>query len=381
MALSALPEELLLRVCSCLHRLDDFYAVMLTSKQLLRISQDVTAGAISRMALRTGDFLPGLRPHSHFLLVATARRLSQWARQSREHRQELKAALKCGVSSLTAFALSVVPVTLDGIRETWRWKNEVLNPLNGRLQLSCGRTSKDDLTSCEDPEVALFQWAIYGELFDHLPSYTDTTAQAGLDSVTRFRYMTYCVPDRNCFYHLGIEAPEWFKATPKSDTEAYNQLSLREALRSELTVKAFREAITYLTDLELSADSGESGAHALYNEESLYVQRVMNSGKHSLEVLRYAGAETQDNAQSLDATSQWLLDLKASQDSIMDAAKMLEDLFDQFNARDPWLDAHVPSLHKDLQFTLWNNMRYEYNIDGWQDDASVDRALKQAIAA
>lgn len=82
LALSTLPEELLLRICSYLHRLDDLYAVTPTFRQLARISRDVPAKMVSRMALETGEFLPGLRSLSHFLLISTVRRLSEWARQS-----------------------------------------------------------------------------------------------------------------------------------------------------------------------------------------------------------------------------------------------------------------------------------------------------------
>lgn len=379
MALSALPEELLLRICSHLHRLDDLYVVMLTSKQLNRISRDVSPAAISRMALQTGDFLPGLRPHRYFLLVSSARPLSDWARHSKQRETRLQIAFKGGMSSLTAFALSAVPITLDDIRETWRWKTEIVNPLGRRLRLSCGRT-EDGFTCCEDAEVALFQWAIYGELFDHLLYVAKPTSAPGLSSVTRFRYLTYCVPDTNCFAHLAIEPPDWFKTIANNDPEAYQQLSLNEALRAELTIDAFAEAIMYLTELELSTMQEDSGPRELRDREFLYVHRVMHSGKRSLEVLHYA-ADSSAPMHCLDAIKQWLSSIASPQDVIIEAAEISNTASGSLNARDPWLDSHKPSLHNDVAYTLWADMRYRYRHDAWGDDVSADRALRRTIAA
>lgn len=74
--------------------------------------------------LRSGtsdsNYYPALRPLSHFLLVAVARRLSQWAVENDVRRRQLKNAMHGGIEQLAAFALGIVPITLHDIRTTWQ---------------------------------------------------------------------------------------------------------------------------------------------------------------------------------------------------------------------------------------------------------------------
>jgi hypothetical protein len=170
--ISALPEELILRVLDSLERLDDLYAIMLTCKQFNRISLDVKAETILRLVLHSGSYFPALRPISHFILVASARRLSEWARAEDERQTRLKATMRGGVTELAALALEVAPMSLEDIRDVWAWKRDSVIPLSQRLELTCGPASRkknpSELTVCEDAELAFFAWTIYGELFDHI---------------------------------------------------------------------------------------------------------------------------------------------------------------------------------------------------------------------
>jgi hypothetical protein len=78
--------------------------------------------------------------------------------------------MKEGVFELAVYATEVVPFTLVDIHATWAWKRDVLLPLSKRLDLTCGPSSQDPLnpvTVCEDVDMALFPWVIYGELFGH----------------------------------------------------------------------------------------------------------------------------------------------------------------------------------------------------------------------
>lgn len=101
-------------------------------------------------------------------------------------------------------------------------------------------------------EVAIFQWVIYSELFDHVLDLTGPINKLGLDSVTRLRYLAYCVPDANCVHYLCLDPPQWFKEIRHPDPEVYQQLSLQQALRTELTHKRFTKAMENLSDQDLT---------------------------------------------------------------------------------------------------------------------------------
>lgn len=378
MMLLNLPEELILRICSHLHRLDDLYAVILSCKTLFRISDDVSPRAISRMALDTGNLLPGLRPCDHFLMTASAHRLPAWVNGSKERLESFTAALQGGMSGLTSFTLSAVPITLDDIRQTWRWKNDIVNPLSKRLHLTCGRRFDDPLTVCEDPELALFQWAIYGELFGHALYPAEPAPVAVFDSVTRFKFLVYCIPDVNSFQTMDLDPPGWFEQLDPTGPEAFQQLSLREAMRADLSEDSFHQAIEDITERHLMTNDHDSN---LRSEDALYVKTVMSSGKKSLEVLRYAMADGTTSEQDLAPVKKWLLELRALQYHVVGAAGPYVDYVERLNAGDPWLKPHAHSLRCDTEYTMWESPVYDV-AGGWQHDPyGAGERLRQAVGA
>ena len=80
--------------------------------------------------------------------------------------------MRGGVTKLVALALDVAPITLKDIREVWTWKTETVIPLSQSLSIPgdprLHDVGKSDFEICEDAELTLFSWAIYGELFDHV---------------------------------------------------------------------------------------------------------------------------------------------------------------------------------------------------------------------
>ncbi|KAK7044975.1 hypothetical protein R3P38DRAFT_184729 [Favolaschia claudopus] len=109
------------------------------------------------------------RPHPHLLLAFTARQLADWAITSHDNRFLLETAIQGGVETLLQLAIEVAELSMDDIRRIYAYKSDVLNPLDRRLDLSAGPASQDNdfLTVCNDPETALLNWIIYGELFHH----------------------------------------------------------------------------------------------------------------------------------------------------------------------------------------------------------------------
>jgi hypothetical protein len=281
-----IPEELVLRVFNSLERLNDLYSVMLTCKQFNRISQDVTAETISRLALKSGSYFPALQPVSHFLLVASARRLSEWARAEEARQTRLKTTMHGGVTELAALALEVAPINLQDIRDVWTWKEDTVFPLSKRFDVTCGPASRAEgeshLTVCEDAELALFGWAIYGELFDHVLRLDWLESKAKLDSVTRFKFMIYCVPDVNSFNYMGLLAPQWFQDL-RGRGESFQQLSLMHAFYEELNQAAFEGDIWQLMDLKVPRSTLDGVSSPPDPERSdkalLFVHIVMNSGR------------------------------------------------------------------------------------------------------
>lgn len=373
--MSSLPEELILRTFDHLHILRDLYAVMLTCKQFHRISCDVPAAKISQLALHSGNYFPGLRPLNHILLLAAARGLSRWAVEDDSRSARLKNAMHGGIAQLAAFALEASPITLAGIRTVWAWKSDTLNPLSKRLDLSCGpSTREENFTLCEDPETALLEWAIYGELFHPMVPFDRIDRPAYLDCVSRFKFLVYCSPDVNSFNYRGIEKPAWFEEMETA--EKFQQLSLSEAISNEMTLSNFADDIRQLIGLGLDIPSDFIEPDQ-YTKDTTFVQVVMNGGRRALDVMQQAERSRFGLDRGYTPVDQWLWDTWA----------FVADVFDTNSDRralasvDPWLGAHAASLQFDLQYTLWDSLYYPWHQDTRQSEEEKEAALGDAVAS
>lgn len=390
--ISTLPEELILRVFNNLERLNDLYAVMLTCKQFNRISLDVTAETVSRLALQSGSYFPALRPISHFLLVASARRLSEWARAEEARQIRLKTTMHGGVTELAALALEVAPINLQDIRDVWAWKKDTVMPLGKRLDVTCGPASQGEgeshLTVCEDAELALFAWVIYGELFDHILCLDWLGSTAKLDSVARFKFMIYCVPDVNSFNYMGLEAPQWFHDL-RGRGESFQQLSMMHAVDEELNHSTFEGDIWQLMDLKLPSTTSQGVSSPPDPDTSdralLFVQIVMNSGRKSLEVMRLAHMARLYQENDREALVAWLWDTWATVEQKLSPSPESSDhestILRFAHTRDEYLGRHVPSLQFDLQYTLWDNSHYAFRTDDLTGDFDFETSLQKAVAS
>lgn len=384
--ISNIPEELVLRVFNSLERLNDLYAVMLTCKQFNRISQDVATETTSRLALHSGNYFPALQPVNLFLLVASARRLSEWARVEDERQTRLKTTMRGGVTELAALALEVAPINLQDIRDVWAWKKDTVMPLSKRFDVTCGPASRAEgeshLTVCEDAELTLFAWAIYGELFDHVLCLDWLDSTARLDSVTRFKYMIYCVPDVNSFNYMNLQPPQWFQDL-RGRGESFQQLSLTHAVYEELNHPTFEADIWQLMDFKEPKSTSEGVSSPLDAETSekalLFLQIVMNSGRKSLEVMRLAHMARLGQKSDPEALIAWLWDTWALVEQKLGSNEGTSPRL--MHTSDRYLERHVPSMQFDLWFTLWDNFQYVLRPDAVMSDSDFATALHEVIAS
>ena len=389
--ISTLPEELLLRVFDSLERLNDLYAIMLTCKQFNRISHDVKAETISRLALHSGSYFPALRPVSHFLLVASARRLAEWARAEEARKTRLKATMHGGVTGLVTLALDVAPITLEDVRDVWAWKRDTVIPLSKRFDAICGPASRREgeslLTVCEDSELALFSWAVYGELFDHILRMDWPESTAKLDSVTRFKFMIYCVPDVNSFRHMDLQLPQWFQDL-RGRGESFQQLSLMHAMDEELSFSSFNAAIWQLMDLDVPRPTVDDSLHTVHArviaKVQLFVQIIMNSGRKSLEVMRLAHMTRLGQQSGAEALMTWLWDLWALVEQELNwdpESSHVGTVPGMTYTSDHYLERNVPSMQSDLEFTLCGGPCYEFRRGATISRLECTSTLHKAIVS
>lgn len=385
-AISNLPEELILRVFHSLGTLNDLWSVMLTSKQFNRISKDVKSWKITQLALETGSYFPALQPIDHVLLLASARRLSEWAREDETRQIRLKREIQGGIAGVVALASEVVPIGLQELREVAIWRRNILIPLSETLERNCGPTSKtpgeEYVSVCEAPYLALLAWAIYGELFDHMMSLERLDPKKKLDSVTRFRFLVYCVPDVNCFKNNKIDPPTWFGDLEGRRGERFQQLSLRRAMERDLSERKFAACLQRLIDFDLEKfhAEGEGGMTPdTCSAASLFLLIVINSGRRALEVLQLADMARNGRLTNPDNIISWLRDLWTRVDRACSSASG-PGVPGLINTEDHWLERHFGCLRYDIDYT-WQGLQGYIPNDLKQKDSMSGGDLLNALAA
>ncbi|KAJ6497675.1 hypothetical protein C8R45DRAFT_135609 [Mycena sanguinolenta] len=244
----------------------------------------------SRLAAASGRVF--FRPHPHLLLAATARQLADWAVAEDHHRYLLEAAIHGGVDQLFELAIDVAGLSMDDVRRLCTYKCDVLNPLNRDLDVTAGPASSGPWTVCNDPEMTLLSWAIYGELFHHsleLAYLLFPPQHKPLSSIIRLKWFVYCMPDINSFDYMKFspdEIPRFFaKGERNSASREYvdrcQQLSMDEATREFLNASLWKQ------ELDKSPSFQATGGFS----RELYISCAMHAGLKSLELLVPGGVE------------------------------------------------------------------------------------------
>jgi len=245
MHLTDLPPELLVLLPNYLYSLDDWYALIRTSRCFYSLCTETHATFPPVFAKEYGQHI--LPPHPLLLLAGTVRHVGDWAVKSDENQKKLWEAIRCGNEGLLELATDVARISVPDVRALVRAKYSVFNPLVRTLDFEIGQGQRkrydehevrgkmgkryemledggvkeqdSRLTVCEDVETALYSYWIYCELFHHnvdacyLPSLPHGTDQPKpLSAQMRHHWMFHCMPDLNsvgphCELEPNCEAP------------------------------------------------------------------------------------------------------------------------------------------------------------------------------
>jgi hypothetical protein len=204
-----LPNDIIALFPNHIHTIEDFMNISSTCVSIRNILSRTQPNQILRMAAAQRRIF--FRPDPHFLIAATARQLSDWALLSVENTEILREAFKDGVDALLDLCIEKCGITMEEIRRLHALRFTVLNPVADLIDRAAGKQwyatpnfwnggASDAATVFCEPERALYQIIIYGELF----SSTMTAVlqpELGLpkhDLQTRIDYITYCIPDDIC---------------------------------------------------------------------------------------------------------------------------------------------------------------------------------------
>ncbi|RDW71654.1 hypothetical protein BP5796_07688 [Coleophoma crateriformis] len=231
MHLTELPVELLAALPSFIRNLEDYTNAASTCRTL-RIAFALAAPhTILRLAASSAPTF--FSPHPWFLVMATARQVSDWAVGSESRTQELRRAFQGGISSLYDLCLHVGGLTMEDIRRLHLARFSTINPLANKIDQMAGSqwygapafwnggVSEAWTVSCE-PERSVFHIMVYWELFGStLRAYLEP--DLGLpkfDLATRLDFIKYCIPDWICNGgYPGLEVLPIGPYLPGSDTQ------------------------------------------------------------------------------------------------------------------------------------------------------------------
>ncbi|KAK8119176.1 uncharacterized protein PG998_003802 [Apiospora kogelbergensis] len=214
----SLPQDILMQLPDYLHTIEDLVSVGATCRSLRRAMDTALPRTILRLAAsQTRTFF---RPSPHYLVMATARELGEWARQSTAHEQQFGLRMREGLDGLLDLALHEARcgLTLARIRELHELRSSVMNPVTDIIDKCVGAQwynipdfwdggADDAYTIQAEPSETLFHLAIYGELFGpDLDVFLDPGNLQYKDhrllSVdSRLDYVKYGLPDFAC--HLS----------------------------------------------------------------------------------------------------------------------------------------------------------------------------------
>ncbi|KAJ7070020.1 hypothetical protein C8F01DRAFT_1246171 [Mycena amicta] len=356
MLLNVLPLELLLELPSFLDSIEDLLALSSTSRTLYRTCANPRPKVLSKLAAHSGRIF--FRPHPHILIAATARQVADWAVQHNQCRFHLEEAIRGGVDKLLELAIEVAGLTMEDIRSLWRFKYEVLNPLDKELDLSAGPATGNLWTLCNDPATTLVSWVIYGELFHHstelayLPIDTLRHRPQPLSSITRYKWFAYCMPDVNSFRYLKFdEQPQFFKEYNQKEDDRFQQLSMQTAFKDYIDYSGWEE------ELE------ETAVYEAMDPviRPVFVHCAMHLGFRALELLVPGGTERLNgDLERLAANLADALKVDSETETATDLIQARNNELRRF-VKDRWWLSGFQTLEDDLNFTLWSYWKGEHD--------------------
>ena len=201
-----LPNELLLLLPQYIANVEDFNNAACSCRRLRELFNETHPNLILRLAASSAPVF--FHPHPWFLVLATARQISDWAIGDSGRTQELMLAFRDGVDGLLKLALRVAGLTLPGIRRLYQARFDVINPLFNKIDAMIGEQwyktpqfwnggVSDAFTLNGDVEPITFQLLVYGELFGStMRSFLEPEKKLPRFAPdVRIEYIKYCIPD------------------------------------------------------------------------------------------------------------------------------------------------------------------------------------------
>ena len=166
--LTDLPPELISPLPNYLSSLDDWYALIRTSRYFYVACANTTARFPAVLHQRDGGTV--LPPHPHMLLSGIARQIGDWAIQSDANRDALWEALDRGNVGLLDLGAQVARLSVEDVRALHRDRIEVVKPLAERVYRELKIRDIEERSPFmpgfrATPEVCVFNHVIYSGLF------------------------------------------------------------------------------------------------------------------------------------------------------------------------------------------------------------------------
>ncbi|KAJ8095030.1 hypothetical protein PM082_010248 [Marasmius tenuissimus] len=203
-----LPVELLSSLPLYIRNIEDFVEFSSTCRTIYNAFSLTHPNTILQLAAASAPTF--FHPHPHFLIMATARQVSDWARGNPERTEQLQAAFRGGVDGLLELCLCVGGLTIADIGRLHQSRFSIINPLSDAIDKMAGNQwystpnfwdggVSEPNTIYTDADRATFQIIIYGELFgSSMDAYLDGEPEMVFDLQVRLDYIKYCIPDWIC---------------------------------------------------------------------------------------------------------------------------------------------------------------------------------------
>ncbi|GAD96281.1 conserved hypothetical protein [Paecilomyces variotii No. 5] len=220
MSLLDLPNELLASLPCYLDNIESFMNMASSCRRLRENFAKTSPRTILQLAAASAPTF--FSPHPHFLVMAVARQVSDWAIKGKENTRKFREALQGGIEGFYDFCINSEEVkaglTMDDIRRLHLSRFSIINPFADQIDKMAGSQwyetprfwnggVSEPATLYTDSNRAAFQIIIYGELFgSSMNAFLEPEKQLPyFDVDTRLDYFKYCVPDVMCSSYAGME--------------------------------------------------------------------------------------------------------------------------------------------------------------------------------
>lgn len=206
MSLLDLPTEVLSTIPLYIRNIEDHMNFGSSCRTLHAVTRDTNPKTILRLAAASAPTF--FKPHPYFLVMSTARQLSDWAIGNQDRTTKLRQAFQGGIEALYDLCLEHCELTMVDIRQLHLERFSTINTLADQIDKMAGSQwyaasdfwnggVSEPETLRTEPFLATFQYIIYGELFaSTMRAWLEPDLQLPrFDLQTRLDYFKCCVPE------------------------------------------------------------------------------------------------------------------------------------------------------------------------------------------